>query len=64
MKKALNENLKQEKLTDGIKENEAESLLEWVVQNAREGLEKTAKKSLKEIEDKLAELGLSFKKLN
>lgn len=49
LKKALNENLKQETLTDGIKENEAESLLEWVVQNAREGLEKTAKKSLKEI---------------
>lgn len=49
LKKALNENSKQETLIDGIKENEAESLLEWVVQNAREGLEKISKKSLKEI---------------
>lgn len=50
LKKVLDENTKQEKLIDGIKENEAESLLEWVVQNAREGLIKDSNTSLKEMD--------------
>lgn len=50
LKKALNENTKQGKMINGIKENEAESLLEWVVQNAREGLEKDSNTSLKDMD--------------
>ena len=47
LKKVLERNTKQQSLIDGIKENEAEVLLEWIVQNAREGLEKNYEESIK-----------------
>ena len=38
LKKALNQNQTEQSLVSGIEEKEAEMLLQWVVQNAREGL--------------------------
>lgn len=38
LKKAINQNKTEQSLVEGIGENEAEMLLQWVVQNAREGL--------------------------
>lgn len=48
LKKALNENRNSNKITNGINERETESLLEWVVQNAREALEMNVDESLKD----------------
>lgn len=50
LKEVLEENIKNKSLIDGIKENEAEILLEWTVQNAREGLEKAANEKIKDMD--------------
>ena len=57
LRKALDENIEQNTLNNGIKESEAQSLLEWVVQNAREGLEKDSKIPFKDM-DLLGNCGL------
>lgn len=48
LKEALNENKNNNMITEGISKKDAESLLAWVVQNARENFIATSKISLKE----------------